>query len=243
MNQLEWGSDLRGIPLPVADAMESLFNSTFDHNGPTSRRCPSPPRPTCRACLTMLFTTWLSGGNAAAVHGLPQGVGAVGDPGAWPRSWACPSPATSFGPARDSSTATTAARPVSTGPVAPAIRSSGSWPTSPCRGAELNYFPGGGNSVTFITPGGIDCIAARLAYSDLSGMFSLVWDEATTVELPAKLAHAVAHTSNADLAAHLDRAQVRHDGRVQAIRPGQSLPRRLGTPTRPAPVLDGPRAA
>jgi len=25
------GSDLRGIPLPVADTMESLFNSTFDH--------------------------------------------------------------------------------------------------------------------------------------------------------------------------------------------------------------------
>ena len=45
-------------------------------------------------------------------------------------------------------------------------------------GAELYYFPGGGNSVTFITPGGIDCIAGRLAYSDLSGMFSMVWDEA-----------------------------------------------------------------
>ncbi len=62
-------------------------------------------------------------------------------------------------------------------------------------GAELYYFPGGGNSVTFITPGGIECIAARLAYSDLSGMFSLVWDEATTVELPPKLAQAVANTS------------------------------------------------
>ena len=33
MSQLEWGSDLRGLPLPVADGMESLFNSTFDHNG------------------------------------------------------------------------------------------------------------------------------------------------------------------------------------------------------------------
>ena len=33
MSQLEWGSDPRGIPLPVADVMESLFNSTFDHNG------------------------------------------------------------------------------------------------------------------------------------------------------------------------------------------------------------------
>ncbi|MGD9498620.1 MAG: hypothetical protein AB7Y46_20165, partial [Armatimonadota bacterium] len=34
MSQLEWGSDRRGLPLPVADAMESLFNSNFDHNGP-----------------------------------------------------------------------------------------------------------------------------------------------------------------------------------------------------------------
>ncbi len=33
MSQLEWGSDRRGTPLPVADVMESLFNSTFDHTG------------------------------------------------------------------------------------------------------------------------------------------------------------------------------------------------------------------
>ncbi len=62
MNQLEWGSDLRGIPLPIADAMESLFNSTFDHNGP------KPPLPFAteadvQGLLTMLFTCWLSGGN------------------------------------------------------------------------------------------------------------------------------------------------------------------------------------
>jgi L-fucose isomerase len=63
-------------------------------------------------------------------------------------------------------------------------------------GAELYYFPGGGNSVTFITPGGIDCIAARLAYSDLSRAFSMIWDEASTVDLPAGLAEAVARTSN-----------------------------------------------
>ncbi|MBN1926804.1 MAG: hypothetical protein JW798_13315, partial [Prolixibacteraceae bacterium] len=34
MNQLEWGSDRRGIPQPICDMAESLFNSTFDHNGP-----------------------------------------------------------------------------------------------------------------------------------------------------------------------------------------------------------------
>jgi len=35
-----------------------------------------------------------------------------------------------------------------------------------------------------------------LAYSELSGMFSLVWDEAATVDLPRQLAEAVANTSN-----------------------------------------------
>jgi L-fucose isomerase len=63
-------------------------------------------------------------------------------------------------------------------------------------GAEMYYFPGGGNSCAFITPGGIDCVAARMAYSQLSGLFSMVWDEACTVEMPAKLADAVANTSN-----------------------------------------------
>ncbi len=62
MSQLEWGSDLRGIPLPVADVMESLFNSTFDHKGP------KPPLPYAteadvQGLLTMLFFTHLTGGN------------------------------------------------------------------------------------------------------------------------------------------------------------------------------------
>jgi L-fucose isomerase len=63
-------------------------------------------------------------------------------------------------------------------------------------GAELYYFPGGGNSVTFISPGGISGIAGRLAYSDITGAFSLIWDEACTVDLPENLAAAVANTSN-----------------------------------------------
>ena len=62
-------------------------------------------------------------------------------------------------------------------------------------GADLFYFPGGGNSMTFITPGGIEGIAARMTYSHLSGMFGMVWDEAITGQLPAKLAKAVASTS------------------------------------------------
>ena len=61
--------------------------------------------------------------------------------------------------------------------------------------ADNQYFPGMGNSVTFISPGGIEGIAGRLAYSSLSNMFSMVWDEAITVELPEKLSKAVCNTS------------------------------------------------
>jgi L-fucose isomerase len=61
--------------------------------------------------------------------------------------------------------------------------------------AGRDYFPGGGNAVNFISPGGIEGIAARLAYSSLSGLFSLVWDEAETIDLPEKLAAAVCDTS------------------------------------------------
>ena len=62
--------------------------------------------------------------------------------------------------------------------------------------AVADYFPGLGNSITFTSPGGIGGLAARLAYSSLSGMFSMVWDEAITVDLPPELAHAVCQASN-----------------------------------------------
>jgi len=61
--------------------------------------------------------------------------------------------------------------------------------------ADEFYFPGGGNSVTFVTPAGIEGIAARMAYSGECDLFSMVWDEASTTEMPAELAKAVANTS------------------------------------------------
>ena len=64
--------------------------------------------------------------------------------------------------------------------------------------AEDGYFPGGGNSVTYVTPGQIDGIAARLAYCSVTDMFSMVWDEARTTDMPAKLTKAVCSTSNAN---------------------------------------------
>ncbi|MBN2713238.1 MAG: hypothetical protein JXR97_12530, partial [Planctomycetes bacterium] len=64
--------------------------------------------------------------------------------------------------------------------------------------ADKGYFPGLGNSVTFMTPAGIEGIAGRMAFSQLTGQFSMVWDEAVTTDMPAKLAQAVANTSTPD---------------------------------------------
>jgi L-fucose/D-arabinose isomerase len=194
MNQLEWGSDRRGIPLPIADVMESLFNSTFDHNGKKAV-LPFATEADTQGMLTMLFTTWLSGGNPPLfmdfrkvwepweIQGLAQKMAI---PFAANDVWA--QKGIVDGNNSGSASFDWAGKP---GASIEEIMARISLP-----GAELYYFPGGGNSVTFFSPGGIDCIAARLTYSALSGMYSMVWDEATTVDLPEKLADAVAHTSN-----------------------------------------------
>jgi len=194
MNQLEWGSDRRGIPLPIADVMESLFNSSFDHNGKKTV-LPFATEADTQGLLTMLFGSWLAGGNPPLfmdfrkvwepweIQGLAKKLGIPFGPN---DLWA--EKGIVDGDNSGSASFDWAARP---GDSVEAIMSRITMP-----GAELYYFPGGGNSVTFFTPGGIDCIAGRLTYSALSGMFSLVWDEATTVDLPEKLADAVSHTSN-----------------------------------------------
>lgn len=193
MNQLEWGSDPRGIPLPIADATESLLNSTFDHNGP-KQALPFATEADVQGLLTMLFTSWLSGGNPPLFMDFrkvwePWEIQALakklGVPFTGDELWA--KVGLVDGDNSGSASFDWAGKP---GDSLEKIMANISMP-----GAELYYFPGGGNSVTFITPGGIDCIAARLAYSQLSGMFSMVWDEATTVDLPEKLAEAVRHTS------------------------------------------------
>jgi L-fucose isomerase len=194
MNQLEWGSDRRGIPLPIADAMESLLNSTFDHNG-QKPAMPFATEADAQGLLTMLFTCWLSGGNPPLFMDFrkvwePLEIQALARKlqvkFSGKERWA--QRGIVDGDNSGSASLNWAGKP---GQTAGAIMQRVSMPP-----AELYYFPGGGNSVTFITPGGIEGIAARLAYSQLSGMFSLVWDEACTVDLPAKLASAVAQTSN-----------------------------------------------
>lgn len=193
MSQLEWGSDLRGIPLPVADIMESLFNSTFDHNGPKPV-LPYATEADVQALLTQLFMTWLSGGNPPLFMDFRKvweswelrelakklKVKLSGDT-LWEQRGlvdGCNSGSASFD---------WAALP---GSPVEKIMEKISFPL-----ADPHYFPGGGNSVTFLSPGGIEGIAARLTYSALSGMFGMVWDEAVIVEPSEELCRAICQTS------------------------------------------------
>ena len=193
MSQLEWGSDLRGIPLPVADVMESLFNSTFDHNGK------KPPLPYAteadvQGLLTMLFFTYLSGGNPPLFMDFRK----VWEP------WEIKALAE-----KEKVSLNKEEIWVKKGFVDGDNSGSASfdWAGEPGEGiksimsrirlplADLYYFPGGGNSVNFISPGGIEGIAGRMSYSALNNMFSIIWDEARTVALPEKLADKVCHIS------------------------------------------------
>jgi L-fucose isomerase len=189
MSQLEWSSDPRVIPLPVADAMESLFNSTFDHNG---RKAPLAYATEAdnQGLLTQLFMTYLSGGNPPLFMDFRK---------VW-ESWEIKELAKKLGvklnknadyykkglvDGNNSGSASFdwAAKPGSS------IRDIMSRVAMPA--AEAFSFYGGGNCVTFMTPAGIEGIAARLAYCSTNGMFSMIWDEAVTTEVPEKLSVAM----------------------------------------------------
>ncbi len=190
MSQLEWGSDPRGLPLPVADVMESLFNSTFDHNG---RKPPLPfaTEADVQGLLTMLFMTYLSGGNPPLFMDFRK---------VW-EAWEIKELAEKIGVKKLDKKADYCCKGLVDGD------NSGSaafdWAAEPGASikkimdgvgmplADVFYFPGGGNSVTFMTPGGIEGIAARCAYSSAAGLFSMIWDEAHTTEVPKELARAM----------------------------------------------------
>ncbi len=193
MSQLEWGSDLRGKPLPVADVMESLFNSTFDHNG-EKPALPYATEADVQGLLTMLFMTWLSGGNPPLFMDFRK----VWEP--WEIQALAEKLKVEFtgeelwakrgfvdGDNSGSASFNWAAKP---GAAVSTCMRRISMPL-----ADEFYFPGGGNSVTFVSPAGIEGIAGRMAYSDVSGMFSMVWDEAASISLPDELADAVCRTS------------------------------------------------
>ncbi len=190
MSQLEWGSDLRGIPLPVADVMESLFNSTLDHNG---RKAPLPyaTEADVQGLLTMLFMTYLSGGNPPLFMDFRK---------VW-EAWEIRELAEKIGVKKLDKKADWYNKGLVDGD------NSGSaafdWAAEP--GASIKkimngvgmplvdefYFPGGGNSVTFMTPGGIEGIAGRMAYSSVTGLFSMIWDQAHTTQVPEELGQAM----------------------------------------------------
>jgi L-fucose isomerase len=190
MSQLEWGSDLRGIPLPVADVMESLFNSTFDHIG---RKAPIPyaTEADVQGLLTMLFMTYLSGGNPPLFMDFRK---------VW-EAWEIRELAAKIGLKKldkkadwynkglvDGDNSGSAAFDWAAEPGASVakIMKGISMPL-----ADEFYFPGGGNSVTFMTPAGIEGIAGRIAYSSAGGMFSMIWDQTYTTEVPEQLGQAM----------------------------------------------------
>ena len=195
MSQLEWGSDLRGLPLPVADTMESLFNSTFDHN---DRKAPMPyaTEADVQALLTMLFMTWLSGGNPPLFMDFRK---------VW-EAWELKELAKNLGIKKLNKNADWFTKGIVDG------NNSGSasfdWAALPGTSireimsgvsmplANNEYFPGGGNSVTFMTPEGIEGIAGRMAYSTTSGMFSMVWDEARSTSVPKQLGDAMCNLTD-----------------------------------------------
>ncbi|MEN6387064.1 MAG: hypothetical protein ABFD79_17935 [Phycisphaerales bacterium] len=195
MSQLEWNSDFRGIPLAVADVMESLFNSTFDHNGPK----PAMPYATeadSQALLTMLHFTWLSGGNPPLFMDLRK---------IW-EGWEIKALAQKLGIKSLPKNAQWLTKGLVDG------NNSGSasfdWAGKPGTDwkklmaaitmprADRAYFPGGGNSITFLTPAGIEGIAGRIAYCAANNKFSLIWDEAVTTEVPEKLSKAMCNLTD-----------------------------------------------
>ncbi|HNX25853.1 MAG TPA: hypothetical protein PKK48_00435 [Phycisphaerae bacterium] len=194
MSQLEWGSDRRGIPMPVADAMESIFNSNFDHNG-SKTVMPFATEADVQGLLTMLFFTFLSGGNPQLFMDFrkvwePWEIQAMAKKMKIGFStkdvWAM----RGFVDGNNSGSASFnwAGRP---GETPATLMKRISMPL-----AEDFYFPGGGNSVAFFTPGGIEGIAGRMAYCAVNDRFSLIWDEAITTEMPEKLSQAIGKTSN-----------------------------------------------
>ncbi|MCK9266648.1 hypothetical protein M0P98_07220 [bacterium] len=194
MSQLEWGSDKRGTPLPVADVMESLFNSTFDHNG-KKEPIPYATEADVQGLLTMLFFSHLTGGNPPLFMDFRK----VWEP------WEIKTLAKKAGVKLTGKTIWEKRGFVDGNNSGSA---SFDWAGVPEENfkkimkrvsfpiADKDYFPGLGNSVSFVSPGGIQGIAGRLAYSSLTNIFSLVWDQAETVELPAKLSEAAGKMSN-----------------------------------------------
>ena len=184
-NQLAWGSDRRGTPLTTADIAESLFNSSEDHTG-RKTVVPFATENDVQGLLTMLAYCYLSGGHPTLFMDFRK----VYEP------WEVAKNAKELG-------------------LNPGSYKNERWmrqgfidgnnsgsaaldyaETHYLFKAVEHYFPGSGFSVGFVSPGGIKGLAGRLAYSDPSGLFTMVQDEAESQDLPPALTEKVCHASD-----------------------------------------------
>jgi len=184
-NQLAWSSDRRGLPLSTADIAESLFNSSEDHTG-RKAVIPFATENDVPGLLTMLLYCHLSGGRPTLFMDFRK----VYEP------WEIRDLAASLGV------------DLSAYGNEPWLErgfidgnNSGSASLDFAEKCFLfkavdEYFPGLGFSVGFLSPPGIRGLAGRLAFSDLSGMFTMVQEEAESVALPDALAESVCHASD-----------------------------------------------
>ena len=184
-NQLAWGSDRRGIPMSTADIAESLFNSSEDHTG----RKPVIPFATendIQGLLTMIAYCYLSGGQPTLFMDFRK----VYEP------WEIKDNARRL---KVNLTPFKNAAWMERGFIDGNNTGSASLDyAEKCflfKAVEY-YFPGMGFSVGFVSPKGIKGLAGRVAYSDLCGMFTMVQDEAESVELPEAMMERVCHASD-----------------------------------------------
>ena len=185
MNQLEWGSDKRGIGMATPDIAECFFNSTFDHNG---KKAPVPfaTEADMQGMLTMLIFSCLTAGKAPLFMDFrkvwePGEIKALADEKGISIDESALWAAKGFVDGNNSGSAAFdwAGMP---GDSADAVMKNVTFPL-----ADPAYFMGGGNSACFHSPGGIEGIAGRMMYSEISGLFSLSWDEAVTADIPADM--------------------------------------------------------
>ena len=184
-SQLAWGSDRRGIPLSTADIAESLFNSMEDHTGKKTV-IPFATENDIQGLLTMIVYCYLSGGKPPLFMDFRK----VYEP--WEIKQNAKELKLDLAPHTNEPWMQ---RGFIDG------NNSGSASLDYAEEAYLfkaieYYFPGLGFSVGFVSPKGIPGMVGRMAYSDLSGMFTMVQDEAQSVELPPSLRERCCHASN-----------------------------------------------
>ncbi|MBC8359090.1 MAG: hypothetical protein ISS41_09710 [Candidatus Aminicenantes bacterium] len=184
-SQLAWGSDRKGIPLTTADIAESLFNSTEDHTG-VKTVIPFATENDIQGLLTMITYCYLSGGKPPLFMDFRK----VYEP--WEIEKIAKEIKLDLAPYKEKFWMKKGF-----------IDGNNSGSASLDYAEEVYlfkaieyYFPGLGFSVGFISPKGITGIAGRMAFSDLSGMFTMVQDEAQSVELPPALRERCCHASN-----------------------------------------------